>query len=394
MNKNKFTEIFCATLFLILLYSYLPTISETLSQSGSADFLWQSAKCTYDGINFYSSYLSQDGKCPFFLNDGAGYAQGFYIMLYPFTFFSWDEAKLIWLIVNIFLIISTLILLCNKFQLGYEETWLIIFIVMYSIITRVNLIMGQHTIFTLFFLSLPFVYSSKISALISGISFFKYNIGYVLFIFFLVSKEYKKVLFSILPTLFGLILFCYITNSNIFENIFQPIKLAFYNAQNHGATLNNIFLFSFIENFTILNNSSRYLLIGFLTLLFNFYFINKVNLKKNNLLKLSCLCLLVLISTPHWGHDYILLTPLLIYSIKYYSYNLSIHRMNIAVCIFFLYLYSGVQKYLSIFLTNLNFDTSLINLLFPYINILILLLTLFTNLFLSQDFNNREEKIN
>ena len=123
-------------------------------------------------------------------------------MLYPFTFFSWDEAKLIWLIVNIFLIISTLILLCNKFQLGYEETWLIIFIVMYSIITRVNLIMGQHTIFTLFFLSLPFVYSSKISALISGISFFKYNIGYVLFIFFLVSKEYKKVLFSILPTLF------------------------------------------------------------------------------------------------------------------------------------------------------------------------------------------------
>ena len=66
MNKNKFTEIFCATLFLILLYSYLPTISETLSQSGSADFLWQSAKCTYDGINFYSSYLNQDGKCPFF----------------------------------------------------------------------------------------------------------------------------------------------------------------------------------------------------------------------------------------------------------------------------------------------------------------------------------------
>ena len=52
IDKNKFFEIFGIILVIILFYSYLPTIYEIASETGSADFLWQASKCTFEGINF------------------------------------------------------------------------------------------------------------------------------------------------------------------------------------------------------------------------------------------------------------------------------------------------------------------------------------------------------
>ncbi len=380
-DRNKFFEIFGIILVLILLYSYIPTISEVISEKGSSDFLWQASKCTFEGINFYTSYLNRDGECPYFMNDGAGYAQGFYLLLYPFTLLEWSSAKILWFSLNIILILFTITILCKKFQLSAIETFLIVFVVMYSIVVRVNLIMGQHTIFTLFFLTLPFVYKSKFSTILSGISFFKYNIGYALFILFFVSKEYKKIFISLIPAVIGLLLFCLITDTNIINNFFQPLKLSIFNAKYYGATLTNIFLFSFFKDFSIFNEYINFLLICIFTLVFNIYLINNIAKKNNNLLKLSTLCILVLVSTPHWGHDYILLTPLLIYSIKYYKFNLILMRTNILVCIYFLYLYSGLQVYLNNILFYFNIDFLMFAKIYPYFDIFILLITLFLNIY-------------
>ena len=381
IDKNKFFEIFGIILVIILLYSYLPTIYEIASETGSADFLWQASKCTFEGINFYESYLNRNGECPIFLNDGAGYAQGFYLLLYPFTLLEWNSAKILWFLFNIILLLFIIIILCKKFELTGIETFLIIFIIMYSIVVRVNLIMGQHTIFTLFFLILPFVYKSKLFTILSGISYLKYNIGYVLLILFFVSKEYKKVFLSLSPVIIGLLVFCLITNTNIVDNIFQPIQLAIFNAKYSGATLTNIFLFSFFKDFSIFNEYVNYFLIGIFTLTFNIFLISKISKKNNNLFKLSSLCLLVLISTPHWGHDYILMTPLLIYSIKYYNFNLTLMRINIVACIYFLYLYSGIQIYLNKFLLILNINFLEVIKIYPYFDILILLIVLLMNIY-------------
>ncbi len=383
MEKKNFLEILVFFLSLVLLHSYIPTIIETLSKNGSADFLWQPSKCVFNGINFYESYLNNDGICPKFMNDGGGYAQGFYILLYPFTLFEWNSAKLLWFFFNITLLISTIYLLCEKFELNKLETTLITFFILYCIITRVNLVMGQHTIFTLFFLSLPFVYKSKLSIILSGVSYFKYNIGYGLFLLYLLSKEYKKLLLSILPCIFGVLIFCYLTNSNIFVNIFQPIQLMFFN-QKVGATLTNIFLFSFFRDFSIFSQKINYLIIILLTFSFNFLFIFKISKIKNKLLKFSCLLMLILISTPHWGHDYILMTPLLIYSVKNYKSNLILNRINLIICVYFLYLYSGLQKYLNHFLEHYEMNTEILYKVYTYLDIFILLIILILNMFFSK----------
>ena len=89
--------------------------------------------------------------------------------LYPFTIFEWETAKSLWFLLNIFLIFILTFSLCKKFKVGLIETYLIIFFIYYCIIVRVNLVMGQQTIFTLFFLSLPFIYKSRFTSILSGI---------------------------------------------------------------------------------------------------------------------------------------------------------------------------------------------------------------------------------
>ena len=90
--------------------------------------------------------------------------------------------------------------------------------------------------------------------------------------------------------------------------------------------------------------------------------------------------MLILISTPHWGHDYILLVPLLIYSVKHYKYNLLLFRTNLLVVIYFLHLYNGMQIYLNKILFNLKFNVDILNFFYPYINIILLLLILIWNI--------------
>ena len=82
--------------------------------------------------------------------------------------------------------------------------------------------MGQQTIFTLFFLSLPFIYKSRFKVFYLVFVILN-NIGYGFYFLYLISREYKKLFFSTIP-IFGLI-YCFVTNTNIFENFTQPFEL-------------------------------------------------------------------------------------------------------------------------------------------------------------------------
>jgi hypothetical protein len=379
MKNSHLLEISFFIFLSVLIHSYVSTILGIISADGSGDFQWKPAKCVFEGINHYSSYLNNDGRCLKFMAQLGEYAQGFYIIIFPFTFLEWNTAKIFWSLLNIILIILVPLILSRKFKLSKNETYLIIFFILYSIIVRVNLINGQQTIFVLFFLILPFVFKSKLSSFLSGISYFKYNIGYALFLFFIISKKYKQLFLSILPCFLGILSYCLITNSNFIDNLFQPIQLMVKNSE-VGSTLNRVFFFSFIKYLPIGSQLTKYLFILILTFLFNIFFINKIYKINDNLLKLSCLCLLILISTPHWGHDYILLVPLLIYSVKHYKYNLFLFRTNLFVVIYFLHLYNGMQIYLNKILFNLKFNVDILNFVYPYINIILLLLILIWNI--------------
>ena len=380
-NSNNHISLEILIIFFIttLIITYNPIFSEILSESGSADFHLTPSRCVFQGINHYESYLSNDGKCTIFLSQLGEYAQGFYILLFPFTLLDWNIAKIIWFILNIFLIFFIVFFICKRFKINKTHTYILIFAIYSSIIVKVHLIMGQQAIFVLFFLILPFVFKSKLFYFLSGVAYFKYSIGYALFIFYLSSKKYKFLIFSIMPSFLGWIIYCFLTNSNLLDNLFQPILLMFKNS----GTINQFFLFSFMKFFFETNTLIYYFSIIIPSIFINILVINKINKLNNNLQKLTCLCILILISVPHYGHDYIIIIPLLIYAVYCYSLNKFLFRINLIAGIYFLNFFRATEIYLYKLLVYFKFNANFIEisvLIIPYLNVFLLTYVMILNL--------------
>ena len=115
-----------------------------------------------------------------------------------------------------------------------------------------------------------------------------------------------------------LIFYFKLTNSDPITNIFEPFILVFKNNYSMSADL-----FSILNQITFTANQNINKIITVSTvLLVNFLFILKISKTKNDLQKLSYLCLIILIFSPHANYDYILLLPLLITSFSEYKSRL------------------------------------------------------------------------
>ncbi|MDC3006940.1 hypothetical protein OAY86_01105 [Candidatus Pelagibacter sp.] len=298
----------------------------------SFDFHFSPTKLVADGINHYEYILDgnhDDGPDDKIMYDQNGvYAQGLFIILIPFTYIGWDNAKLVWSILNIILAILIPLLLCKKFDLSKFQTLLIVNLFLISTVFRIHIGYGQQTLLTLFFLILPFINNSKLSVIFSGISFFKFNIGYALFLYFLSLKKIKNIVLSAIPCIIGWLVYCLLTDTNLIKNLIQPLQLLLF--WDEGKAFPVTF-FSLLKN---INNFPQILTLV-IPLILNFLIIIHIKKFSDNLYKLSILCLSALAFMPHQIHDYVLLVPLLIFSIKNFDKNIS--KINIIFIFYFFY---------------------------------------------------------
>ncbi len=375
-HTNNLNIIICFCLATVSIFIYYPIFEESVLYK-QLDFQWSPAKLAFEGINHYEYML--DGKRERIIGSQFGeYLHGLYIILYPFTIMSWESAKIAWFILNFFLIIYIPFLICAKYNLGSSETLIIIFFFISANVTKAHMVIGQQTIFVLFFMCLPFVSSSRISIIFSGIAYFKYSISYVLFFYFIIKKNYKFLLYSLIIPILGWLIYSYITNTNIFASSLQPFQLAIHNhlMDSTGSTImpDNIFIFSFFE---IFNLKYKSLISIILSLFVNFYFVFKINKLKDDLQKLSCLSLSVLIFFPQYPHNYVLILPLLIFSIK--NFDNMLCKIYFISSIYFLFFFRAVE----IYIPTLIKDLILIDYTFlvSYINSIFLLIILSLNIF-------------
>lgn len=366
-NNINFFELIIIFLSVVLIVSYKSTLSEMFSDNGGKDMIFYPIKnCISLGINHYRSALDGNSCFGNFSHLGE-YLQSIYLILYPFKFLDVSQARILWGIINFFLVFIIILLLCKKFELDKFSIVILIFFITFSIITRIHLIMGQNALFVLFFLTLPFVFKSKLSFFLSGLSYVKYNIGYTLFFYYIANKKFKILLISILPCIFGWFFYSFLTDKNFISNIFEPFLVMLHIEKNSSSKSNLVFLFSFILNKEFFIHPFNLIFFIFSSLLLNFFIITKISKVNDDLLKLSCLNISALIFMPHYSHDYFILIPFIIYSVKNYGKNFILSRINLLSCIYFFHL-QGIKQFL-----NLGFD-------FQYLNILLLSLLLFFNL--------------
>ena len=362
---------------------YIPVIKEIFSISGHHDFQWSPTKIMLENINHYQ-YMLEGNTEKILMSQYGEYLHGLYVILIPFGLLEWPVAKIFWFATNLFILIFLPIKLCQKFSLSKIESYLVIFFFSCCIVTKVQLITGQHTLLILLFFSMPFLFNSKLTFFLSGICYFKYTIGYSLFFYFLFLKDFKKLFLSGLPVFIGWIFYSFITKSNLFDTMFQPFQLAIEN-QIIGETLNdmpkNKFLFSILEIINIENFNYNGVFLILLSLIVSIFFIQRISKIKDDLQKLSCLTLISLIFLPHYPHDYVLLLPMLIFSIKNFS-NLN-SKISLIIIIYFLQFFKGFEIYIVKFMKLINYQTSSLNFfeyLISYANILILLFLLIINI--------------
>ena len=206
---------------------------------------------------------------------------------------------------------------------------LLIFITCYP--SRMTLNYGQQSLFVLFFMILPFIFNNKLSSFFSGLSYVKYSSGYIIFLNFLASKQYKYFFFASVPYLLGWILYFSLTNSDPIINFFEPIQLSLKKGYIRDAD------FYSLINMYFMPAKGIYFKPFILAIIFliNFLILIKINKNNDNFFKMSLVLICPLIFFPHSNYDYVLLFPLLCYSFLKNEYL--INKINIYFILYFFY---------------------------------------------------------
>ena len=185
-KRYKFLIIF---LTIVVLSFFIQTILKGLQNS--CDLMWQPTKLFWDGVNHYEYQLKTKD---IYLGCQKGqYGHFLFILLYPISLFEWEQAKIIWIIINIMFAFIIPILICKFCNLSKILTLLVLGIFLTSHPTRMTINYGQNSLMIFFFLMLPYLFYDKkfqnFISFFSGISYVKYSTGYILFLNFLIEKN-------------------------------------------------------------------------------------------------------------------------------------------------------------------------------------------------------------
>jgi hypothetical protein len=314
-------------LVIISIFSFINTVSKGLVNG--CDFQWQPAVLLWEGVNHYQKFII-NGKGDFLCQNGE-YAHLLHVLYYPFILFKWETARMLWLGVNIIFIFLIPILICKSFKLSKYKTILLLLIFITCYPSRMTLNYGQQSLFVMFFMMLPFIFFNKVSSIFSGLSYVKYSTGYIIFLNFLASKQYRYFILASIPYFVGWLIYFLVTSSDPLINFFEPIQLSLKKGYIRDADI-----FSLI-NIYFVPAKELYFKLSTLLIIFIINFILLIKINKNNdiFFKMSLVFICPLIFFPHSNYDYVLLFPILCYSFLNTEYL--VNKINICFVLYFFY---------------------------------------------------------
>ena len=325
IKKNQ--KILLYFLVIISIFSFIDTVSKGLVNG--CDFQWQPAVLFWEGVNHYQKFII-NGKGDFLCQNGE-YAHLLHVLYYPFILFKWETARMVWLGVNIIFIFLIPILICKSFKLSKYKTILLLLIFITCYPSRMTLNYGQQSLFVMFFMMLPFIFFNKVSSIFSGLSYVKYSTGYIVFLNFLASKQYKYFILASIPYFVGWLIYFSVSSSDPLINFFEPIQLSLKKGYIRDADI-----FSLINIYFVPAKELYFkLLILLIIFIINFILLIKINKNNDTFFKMSLVFICPLIFFPHSNYDYVLLFPILCYSFLNTEYL--VNKVNICFVLYFFY---------------------------------------------------------
>jgi len=229
---DSWSKLFCVLLaiyaFAVLAYIFI----ETGKPLGSRDFhqFWYAGHFIIQARDPYAAYFAgEQPKLPVHYLDGVTVnqypvAQGdlaiipsntptMLLLLTPFSYFSWNVAKWMVLVINLLLMLVTGWLVLRRVPFagvklaGIDE--LLLFLVYFDFsATRIAVENGQTTLFVFLLMLLAVIYAKRswpMAGLTLGIALSKYSLSLPIFLFFLYKKNFKILLLAIAIQILGLL---------------------------------------------------------------------------------------------------------------------------------------------------------------------------------------------
>lgn len=375
INLSKFDKLLRILLAIILIifltFALTKGFLKIIEGTKGKDFPYSPIKLFWEGINVYEYVINKKDLLvenkKIILSQNGEYGQIIYLIFYPFTLISFENAKKIWVLMNCFFAFILPILFGRYLKFNNKEILIsiLLFISSYPFSSTIN--NGQISLFILLLFSLPFIFESNWASFLGGIAYAKYNLGIGLFFYLL--NNLKKLLFSFIPSLIGWLFYCYYTNTNLIKNIFQPLQTALATTARPETIFQFISYYDFIKNLDYAN----FIILG-LEIVTCFILIFTINIKiKDKFYKLALIALTSITFFTHWGHDYVFLLPLALISWK--NINNLLGKINLIFIIYFIYLHGYIIKFLKII--NLNLPEGFTQSMLPKLFFFLILANLF-----------------
>ena len=154
------------------------------------------------------------------------------MLLFPLTLFPFETAKTLWLILNlVFAALSALLLKKTFFKETKDDLFYVLMLITLAGTPFRNQIgVGQHTVFSFFFLLLAVYLSEKNlvipSAAALSISYFKYTLTAPLAMYFIYKKRYREFFLSLVPHILGTFIGAKMLGTGVVDMIVKPLKVS------------------------------------------------------------------------------------------------------------------------------------------------------------------------
>lgn len=242
------------------------------------------------------------------------YPHSLYILLLPFTLFKIEIIKIIFFLVNIYFLVSSIFIIKKNYFLSSDETK-ILTLIAFTATPFTNILAIGNLSLAVFFFLLSFYFSkSKITkGVYLFLSFIKYNVSFIFILHSFLKKEYKVIFYFILFNFISTLFYFYYLNIFKFEKILDPYIFALSLVNKDVSGINNG-LFS-IQNLLIILGIKKYYIFIFLILILLISYLFK-NKKIDKLQQLNLLFIFSTLLVYHGMYEFVILLPLVAYLIK------------------------------------------------------------------------------
>ncbi len=198
------------------------------------------------------------------------------LLLTPFSFFSWNVAKHLFVVINLFLMLVTGWIVLRLLPFAdvklSPSNELLLFLAYFDLsATRIAIENGQTTLSVFLFMLLALLYAKKswrITGVSLGIALSKYSLSLPVFLFFVYKRKLKIVLLAITVQILGVLALATIAKTSPFAIVTENVRLFFDILNQPGVFVNLSSILNAVTQNSFLAQISVFVMSAFVFVLF------------------------------------------------------------------------------------------------------------------------------